>query len=137
MTTHEHLAAIVRHIDNLLAIAEKRTPGEWQHFTDMGQIGDVSTCDHDPICITQERVEFAQMADLKGCWREHATTARNNNAAFIAACAGNAEAGWRATKHAAEWLGFMIETGEEFRVRGLVDDMLAAWPVELLKKDEG
>lgn len=118
MTTQEHLAAIVRHIDKLLAIAEKRTPGEWEIQPHKGWHKEFNV---GPATIDYDDVDHDE---------------QDANATFISSCAGNAEAGWRATKHAAEWLGFMIETGEEFQVRGLIDTILAAWPVELLKEGE-
>lgn len=124
----DHLRAIVAHLDRLLGIAAKRTPGEWVHFTDQGQIGDISTDDRDSIAMTQERVEIAQMADLGGNWRSKMVEVRNNNAAYIAACSNNAEAGWRSTKAAIEC---GISMGDF--AAPMLESILAEWPLETLK----
>lgn len=72
MTTAQldHLRAIDAHLASLLAIAEKRTPGEWKAATE------TVWTRHERICGDAE----------------------TDDCAFIASCAGNAEAGWKATR---------------------------------------
>jgi hypothetical protein len=125
----EHLRAIDAYLDALLALAAKRTPGEWK----------------------------AESED--GCWFVYkngptqgiACELNERNATYIAASAGRAEAGWRATKAAiADWLTLYNST--EGYADGAPDasthdrlcnevasicrinlgHILAAWPLELL-----
>ena len=88
----EHLKRIDAHLERLLAIAEKRTPWRWvAGATIIGNGVDTTVCEM-PSC------ESDQLA-----WRD--------NIHFIASCAGNAEAGWRATRAAiADWLGLYGST---------------------------
>lgn len=104
----DHLRRIDAHLTNLLSTAEKRTPGEWQRATDAhyapgtlcvvghpdhGQVGHVGNC-------------IARVAPP-----ECTTFVDHANAAYIAACAGNAEAGWKATRAAiANWLSLYNST---------------------------
>ena len=127
----EHLKLIDAHLERLLAIAEKRTPGGWVHDLERETIGDVATPDGDAIAQAQERIEIAAKYGYRH--RSRQNQQRNNNAAFIASCAGNAEAGWRATRAVIDWLIFMHDHGEGWRNLGLVDDILAAFPLELVK----
>jgi len=89
MTTDDHLDLILAHCRERLAIAEKRTKGRWCNDPLGTQcIGDISTLDADPIAQAQSR------QPLRTPSPDHERIA---NAQFIAACAGSAEAGWRAT----------------------------------------
>lgn len=60
---------------------------------------------------------------------------RRKNAAFIASCANNAEAGWRSTKAAIELLIIIAENGIPMSdpTRHLLEAILAEWPIETLK----
>jgi len=74
----DHLRRIDAHLANLLATAEKRTPGEWRN-----------TCFQ--VSAARDRIAHTGLGQLpppRSVEAEH-------NAAFIAACAGNAEAGWK------------------------------------------
>jgi hypothetical protein len=75
----EHLKRIDAHLEKLLAQAEKRTPGRWYR-------GKNRYVGVDELWI----VEAWETNDLKG----------KPNATFIASCAGNAEAGWKAIRAA-------------------------------------
>lgn len=77
MNTQEKLQAIRARCVELLAIAEKRTPGEWEAEGNTVWRHDTER-ESSSICDT---VSHAHWSD----------------AAFIASCAGPAEAGWRAT----------------------------------------
>ncbi len=79
MTQEEHLDAIERHLTKLLEIAKKRTPGAWAN------VEDCVRRDHSQAALV---VVFGRPAGLSRVQDEQ-------DAAFIAACAGNAEAGWR------------------------------------------
>ena len=103
MNTAEHLTKIVAKCHKLLALSEKRTPGKWA--TDGQQIE----------------------GNGQGVARSGWTTCREGNADYIAACAGRAEAGWRSTIAAIEFLhGTRLYNGQ------LAAEILAAWPEELL-----
>jgi hypothetical protein len=116
MTTTEHLQRIKTKCEELLAIAEKRTPGEW-----------------DAKPIDQRQTEFGLSAngkELVWTYPQEPYWISKPNATFIASCAGPAEAGWRSTIAAIEALPAI--TYSEFRYRAEAD-IIAAWPEELLK----
>lgn len=105
MTTTEHLARIRAKCVELVEIAEKRTPCAWPNDGDLiDTSAGVISCD-------------------TGCSSE-------NDARFIAACAGPAEAGWKATIAAIDYIKILKETG------GFSDKLaypiLTAWPEKLL-----
>ena len=70
-----HLKLIDAHLDKLLALAAKRTAGAWK--TEPGNENEI----------------WGGSEYVCDCFDN-----RQSNADFIAACAGNAEAGWVATK---------------------------------------
>ena len=100
----EHLKRIDAHLTNLLAIAEKRTPGEWRR---PGWLPDSMYLGSSP------------------------------DSAFIASCAGNAEAGWKyALKNLRTWQRAHDEAiSKELKSLAAkqLESILAAWPLELLK----
>jgi hypothetical protein len=108
MNTQKHLQRIKAKCQKLLAIAEKRTAGEWRVFPSY-RVNELSG-----LCV-------AEMESMT-------SDERDRNADFIASCAGAAEAGWRATIAAIEILPALdrIESGR------LADEIIAAWPEELL-----
>ncbi len=122
MTKEEHLQRIVAKCRELLAIAEKRTPGEWKQGKDRsvshmiyGQIG--------------------RLAESIG----GEVNRTNANSAFIASCAGPAEAGWKATIVAIEralecesWDGQIKVKYIRQDADAILDSIVAAWPEELL-----
>jgi hypothetical protein len=125
-TQIEHLRLIDAHLARLLDIAAKRTPGEW--IVGWNMIGDGIS---KSICN-------APMKNEQTTTLEWVSDKR-----FIASCAGNAEAGWRATRAMIEFALMVIEfhstrpkedpqrteleTVEEVAMR-----ILAAFPLETL-----
>jgi len=136
MNTEEHLNRIVAKCRELLAIAERRTPGKWHVGTNgcdpesggepaFPGVHNDSGLPHggDFVCDT--------LGDSDTC---------KANAAFIANCAGPAEAGWRATIAAIE--GFRTgsycysTTADALAAQAFckeqLEQIIAAWPEELL-----
>ena len=141
MTSKEYLEKIKAKCQELLEIAEKRTPGEWKSCN--GQKGTI-------IRRKSANVigEPQDVARAWNCWRKY------GNAAFIASCAGPAEAGWRATIAAIDSLETIPHSpncmmnhyyfgnekrkqqaiiGCNCRRRDQEQAIIAAWPEELLK----
>lgn len=120
MTTEEHLNRIVAKCRELLAIAEKRTTGPWSA---------AHTPNH---CSGNESLYEIQFGYSGECVSE--LTHGLDDAAFIASCAGPAEAGWRATIAAIESARLLIsEGGPEGNSRNFIlTQIIAAWPEELL-----
>ena len=129
MTTAQldHLRAIEAHLDRLLAIAAKRTPGEWDASGSKNEVignNEYGFLAKEEVCCSPKRNQF---------WPENAT--------FIALCANNAEAGWRSAKAAIEALKFLsVRTCDESCPGELphasdvfIDSILAEWPLETLK----
>lgn len=134
MNTTEHLNSIVAKCRELLANAEKRTPGEWKagvtqysrrrpHF-----VAPITTNKCDPhVANTYDGPSKAKSV--------------SNNATFIASCAGNAEAGWKSTIAAVE-IALTLSSQHE-AVGHLLNPpnpaapfivaLLEAWPEHLLK----
>jgi len=110
--TTEHLQLIKAECERLLAIADKRTQGEWTHdnMTDSTVV----------VKTEMEMIHFRQEAD-----EQH-----SHDAAYIAACAGRAEAGWRSTIAAIDAITHFpnIFNPEKEEAR---KQILAAWPIEL------
>ncbi len=118
MTPQEHLQKIIDKCRANLALAEKRTPGKWKTDAHLPRL--VTTND-DKLSIT-----YSETCD--GLYPQ-----REDNAAFIAACAGAAEAGWRSTIAAIEYLSALCAVQGMHAVAwdGL-NSIIAAWPEELL-----
>lgn len=126
MTNIEKLQRIRARCVELLAIAEKRTPGEW----------------HVDQAVTWDR---SRGIDPQIVQRNAYLT--DDDAAFIASCAGAAEAGWWATIAAIDGLIKLTEpisgdcaTDEMCRAyeqdselaSESINTILSAWPDELL-----
>jgi len=112
-TQIDHLRPLKSHLENLLETAKKRTPGDW--FVDSAN---------------------GVMADYIGstyiCYPD-----TKEDAAFIASCAGNAEAGWKSALAAIEWLLRIYEKCDEptsTYAEQALQEILAAWPIETLQK---
>lgn len=128
----EHLKRIDAHLERLLDIASKRTLGEWE--VDQAVTWDQS-CGINPQIV--QRNAYLTPDD----------------ATYIASCAGNAEAGWRATRVAIAALSKIAEEREPvehgdcgngpyvsmFRTSAArfaeqeLESILAAFPLETLK----
>lgn len=121
----EHLKRIDAHLERLLEIASKRTPGEWIIGAGRYLVG----LDSDTV----EIAEFSKDDD----WEIE----QRSNMKFIAAAAGNAEAGWRATRAAIAFLekynqiqwGWDGDCGASEFADTLTESLLAAFPLESLK----
>lgn len=107
MTTDEHLDLILAKCRALLALAEKRTPGEWSK--------------HPNIAINRWQITTGRY----NC----AEVLTEGNAGFIAACAESAEAGWRATIAAIEGLR---NNGGWMNNDRVISIILTAWPESML-----
>jgi hypothetical protein len=104
ITPTEHLQLIKAECERLLAIAEKRTQGKWK------------------------RHEL--QATIKGEQRDVARCLLYEDATFIAACAGRAEAGWKATIAGCDEALYLLDNG--IQEDPFAKAILAAWPIELL-----
>lgn len=111
MTTEEHLDLILTFCRSRLALAEKRTPGPWRHMS-----GSAARGIRSPNYI----VVPCSVFDAE-------------DAAFIASCAGAAEAGWRATIAAIEQYNRFCGLLDFDTMQPLADAILAAYPLELLQ----
>lgn len=114
----EHLKLIDAHLERLLAIAEKRTPGKWvAGATIIGNGVDTTVCEMPS--------------------REKDSLAWHDNIHFIASCAGNAEAGWKATRAAIALLFAMCDGAHSINTvmaaQKMGESILAAFPLEHLK----
>lgn len=76
-----HLKLLDTHLDKLLAIAAKRTAGEWRKEASR------TYCTDDEITY-----------NVVGPPSDYMYLQEEGDASFIATCSGNAEAGWIATK---------------------------------------
>lgn len=116
----DHLSRIKRHLETLLANAKKRTPGEWE--TEDARDGGIIARDLNP----PDHVLLYRGSYLG-----------KHDAAYIASCASNAEAGWRSTLAAIKALLTICDpaSGADYTNYGdetLVHEILAAWPIENL-----
>ena len=117
----EHLKLIDAHLERLLAIADKRTPGDYVKLdTYVG-----SKDNHHGI------------ADFCYCGEAE----NEDNASYFASCAGNAEAGWRATRAAIataldceSWDDTIKEIYIRQDAEAILESILAAFPLELIQK---
>lgn len=112
-TQLEHLKRIDAHLERLLDIASKRTPGEWELTYEGGNGG----------------ASFPRIIE-PGDFAASAAEVSIENAFFIAACVGNAEAGWRATRAVIQWF---LKWDNSTDYSHLVDPILAAFPIETLE----
>ena len=124
MTTAEHLDRIKARCLANLALSEKRTPGPWEHYQEVMP----------PSSGYASIFETVRAKNGSNIFRQH----HAGTSAYIAACAGAAEAGWRSTIAAID----AFETTRKNNQGGYVGDenarieavstILAAWPEELL-----
>jgi len=110
MTTEQHLQKIKAKCEELLAIAEKRTPGEWEYGNE------AVWCENNGEGNSPTEICY-QIGEA--------------DATFIAACAGHAEAGWKSTVEIIDTILFLwSERGDICQC--IADDLIAAWPEDLL-----
>jgi hypothetical protein len=109
----EQLQRIRARCVELLAIAEKRTPGEWAYYPQNSGF---------PTVFGDKLMLISPVARVT-----------NSDATFIAACAGPAEAGWKATIAAIDGLLHYSETESLIHGDGgaaadaAIDAILATW----------
>ena len=119
MTTEEHLQKILAKCRANLEIAAKRTPGKWAHYSDK-------------VCSETEFHDADEVDNVDVCqgitWRKLSPKQKiDENLDFIAACAGSAEAGWRATIAAIDEINLSHDW-----TCVMACDIIAAWPEELM-----
>lgn len=119
-TQLDHLQRIDAHLAKLIDIAAKRTPGKWKP--------NKSTCH-----VKGEEPTY----DVSGPQSDWFYLESEHDAAFIAYCAGNAEAGWKATRAAIEPLIQQANFWEGIPDCGnscakALESILAAFPLESL-----
>ncbi len=134
MNTQERLSRIRARCVELLEIASKRTPGKWIAVPLSNSRCDVMKFSGGTL------IKIIRGNDGCASFREAATP----DGVFIAACAGPAEAGWKATIAAIDWIKSMEQlmqeadplSHQERRLRVAVclqrEAILAAWPEETL-----
>ena len=130
MTQQEHLAKIRARCVELLAIAEKRTPGKWKAVDNANNHwGKVEVEGPRVRCIG-----FTQADDVS--FEQGITTRADRD--FIASCAGNFEASLRSTIAAIDCLLFHKKSNQggwegDYQAREkAIGSIIAAWPEELL-----
>jgi hypothetical protein len=122
MTEQEHLQAIKTKCQALLAIAEKRTAGEWQVVFKTRTTG--------AYTFTESHLPFLKAGThvIGEGWELEEREADDFD--FCASCAGAAEAGWRAT---IAFIDAILPFVREGVVKPeLPNSIIAAWPEELL-----
>ena len=133
MTPTTKLTLIAAKCRSLLALAEKRTPGKWRQES-------IHTDDRSCALISAGINDYGDgpAQYVTGIIPRGVLPA--NNAAYIAACSGSAEAGWHSTLAAIEayqalqsigW-GWDGDGGAVTANEAMIDAILAAWPDELL-----
>lgn len=119
MTKLEHLQRIRAKCVENLAIAEKRTPGQWTEYRVSSGASEGGLCFGAGTMQTPPPRQLQMM---------------RVDAAFITACAGAAEAGWRSTIAAIDALDaahISLPDGNDAAWNG-IEAIIAAWPEELL-----
>jgi hypothetical protein len=126
MNTPEQLQKIKSECKRLLTIAEKRTQGEWEYLPPRSVGGSAI-------------VPMKGPAIVGSMWSTHESkdqSESDNDAFFIAACAGAAEAGWRSTIRHVNHLNDLIAAREEPYYGAAIyeaNHLISAWPTELLQ----
>lgn len=121
----EHLRRIDAHLANLLSTAEKRTPGEWDTL---------GVANSNSLRLFAGNRYLGMLGNSDADKREV-----QSDAAFIASCAGNAEAGWKATRAA---IAVILNCNDNsfphmyaaIQVSQMADSILSAFPLKLIQK---
>ena len=117
MTTTEKLNAIADKCRANLALAANRTPGKWAFSPDYGDER------NQPVHTDEDKPWFLMQETYGSPEQKH-------NAAFVAACACAAEAGWRTTLAAIESVSLVNRGASPSltqREERLITAILAAW----------
>jgi len=126
MTTTEHLQLIKSECERLLAIAEKRIQGEWKSWKNPHPEDNGVGVSQKNNCHDVAHCDIFANWSLDQC---------DSNAAYIASCAGRAEAGWRSTIAAIDYAIHMRNADKrDTRAIWVIDQILAAWPIEFLQQ---
>ena len=130
MTTTEKLQLVRVRCVELLAIAEKRTPGKWEQkpeelHRDYIRIRGTRLGGRFKVCNVN-----GSTGNNESYEREAKETRANAN--FIASCAGPAEAGWRSTIAAIDFILNNPPIRGLYRWNDMAVQIAAAWPDELL-----
>lgn len=122
-TQLDHLKLIDAHLERLIGIASKRTLGKWRAESSRAYCADESVT-HNVVGPPSDFMYLQELPD----------------AIYIAACAGNAEAGWRATRAAIataldceSWDCMIKEMYIRQDAEAILESILAAFPLETLK----
>jgi len=115
MTTTERLEKIKAKCQANLALAEKRTPGNWTCV--LSTVTEATVRDETAFIVATANQFAASFGDKRD----------DANAAYIAACASAAEAGWKTT---VATIDTCLPITEENLP--LVRSTIAAWPEESL-----
>jgi hypothetical protein len=124
MTTEEHLIKIKAKCAQLLELSSRRAPGKWKLSKRLKGLF---------ICLANA-YKVGEPSDVCRIWN---CSRSEGNADFIAACAGPAEAGWRATIIAiveSQEHQYIGEPESDYFERQplIIKQIIAAWPEELL-----
>lgn len=134
MNTVEHLQLIRARCVELLEIADKRTAGAWRCAHKKRETGSYSIQTYYIPYIKKDSNVIAEG------WESDEE--KDSDFTFIAACAGAAEAGWRATITAIDGLqGYAAFTESDNAsvcligqpAQDAINSIITAWPIELLK----
>lgn len=122
MTTSEHLNKIKAKCEQLLELAAKRTPGKWIRIS--------SLATHITCAASENAGNLVCDCPDSSPNQDHF----DRDAAFIASCAGPAEAGWRTTIAAIDELEAIHEATPlgEYAAWDALNEIIAAWPEALL-----
>jgi len=138
MTTEGPLDKIIAKCRELLALAEKRTPGIWGRRKNWND--DLE--EHDVFPLEQKCEPPFSAVSI--CCADDCRDESAVNAAFIAACAGNAEAGWKSTLAVIDYVLEIMEVlgqnpehplhvREQEVAEAIALKIIAAYPIELLE----
>ena len=129
MTTEEHLNKIIAKCREIIALGEKRTKGKWgiERTCTTNWIGPMRQCGDGKIHT------IVVDTDREGL-KEESLAINDANAAFIAACAGPAEAMAKSTIAAIEGLQRFDDAGSVtwMWAQQSLSKILASWPEEAL-----
>lgn len=128
-TTIEQLSRIRAKCVELLEIASKRTPGKWgvEQTENTNWVGPMRPRGPkiNEIVVSTDRENLVPETILRN----------DNNARFIASCAGPAESGWKATIAAIDFGAHVEPDGSIVcKCNGckMISSIISAWPEELL-----
>lgn len=142
MTTTEHLNAIKAKCHELLTVAKKRTAGRWIYDPDNSMGGSCKYSNAPHMVWGPDGPGYGTVAQTcSDGLMPYPKGHQASDAAFIASTAGPFEASLRSTIAAIKGLslledwkftGWDGDAGIRSEASAVLDDILAAWPIELL-----